>query len=420
LRSDKLESLRVKAIAFLFCRALVIAGCVFSVWRALHIAAADWVARSGSVDSLVKAMRYTPDDPRLLARLAMARNDNGDQTPAVDDQLRRAALLDPYDSNLLMTLGLREEFAGNHAAAERDLTRAAEIDHQFKPAWTLANFYDRAGEPARALPMIQRILALDLLEFDLRPLFALSWRVVGDRPAAVFSLIPKKAPLPVRYLEFLVETRRTDAALQAWPAALAAGDPHVSRDAGTFTGFTDFLANAGRLGDAVSVWNQLVDRNVIHAGRLDPAKGVSVADPGFRFPAAAGAFAWQMADIPGVATGAFNGYLRLEISGDEPESFRILSLLAPIMPARRYRLAWETDASALSDPKDPGLSFRISQGDVVKECPPLLTSPRCEFTSAAGSPVSAASLSLGYKRAPGTTRVSGTLHLSGVRLDLLP
>jgi hypothetical protein len=121
-----------------------------------------------------------------------------------------------------------------------------------------------------------------------------------------------------------------------------------------------------------------------------------------------------------VSANVFGGSLRLEISGDEPESFQVLSLRAPLMPDRRYRLVWRTDASALRDPRDPGFFFRITQGSLTKDCAPMLTADSCDFPSAAGVPFVPASLALGYTRALGTTRAAGTLGLSAVRLEFMP
>ena len=398
----------------------MIAVCVFSVWRSVQFAIADWVASPDSVQALAKAVQDSPDDPRLQARLVLARNDAGELDPGLDAQLRRAARLDPFNSEILMTLGVREEFEGDRAAAERELTQAAAIDHQFKPAWTLANFYTRQGEAAKARPMLERIFDLDPLSFDLTPVFDLCWRAAGDDPARILRLIPKRGPKAVQYLAYLIATRRTDEALRVWPMALAAVPPgSPSRE--TFVGFANFLANTGRIEEAVTVWNQLVDIGAVRAGHLDPAKGESIADPEFKFPAGEG-FSWRLDEVPGVSPAIFGGALRVEMSTDDPESFQVLSLLVPLLPDRHYRLRWNADSSALTEPMDPGFRFRITEGSQARGaiCPALLTSSACDFSSAPGDRMAGAWLRLEYTRAPGTTRISGTLGLSAVRMELIP
>jgi tetratricopeptide (TPR) repeat protein len=414
----------------LLCRILFIAFCGFAAWRSVRIAVADWVASAGTVDALERATRFAPGDPRLLARMAIARSDNGDPSPDVDEDLRRAAQASPLDSGVLMALGLREEFRGDNAKAEGYLVRAAEIDHQFKPAWTLANYYFRNDQSDKGWPMIQRILNLEPLGYDPTPVFELCWRQSEndqkDAARKILSLIPMRGRRSIQYLAFLIGTKRTDATLDVWPEALAAGATANAAEVGTLTGFVDFLAGADRMRDAVAVWNQLVDRGMIHSGRLDPAHGASIADPDFRFPPTARAFHWLVAEVPGVAVSGFTGSLRFEINGDEPQAFKILTVFAPVLPATRYRLDWKSDGSALKAPRDPGFSFQIVQqpGDVVTQCPPLLAScnsSACDFaTPAARTPgtIQRARIELRYTRALGTTRASGTLQLSTVRLEL--
>jgi tetratricopeptide (TPR) repeat protein len=426
--------LRFKALSTLLCGVLLIAFCGFAAWRSIRIARADWLASPGTFDALELTDRLPPDDARVLARSAIARNDNDDPSPGVDEDLRRAARMNPLDPNVLMTLGLREEFRGNSGDAERYLVRAAEVDHQFKPAWTLANYYYRTNQPDKSWPMIQRILNLEPLGFDTAPIFELCWRQATDN-RRILSLIPKRGYRPIQYLEFLIETRRTDAALDAWPEALAAADPADSFDSGTLIGFAEFLAGADRVTEAVTAWNRLVDRGIIHSGHLDPAKGISVADPDFMFASLARAFGWRVPDVTGVDASGLPGPLRFEMSGDEPESAQLLSVFAPVLSATRYHLRSKSDGSSLSSPRDPGFSFLIVQkqagreaDEVVAQCP-LLFSPgdpspgnnaTCDFvTPAAARPgqIEQARIDLRYTRAPGTTRVSGTLQLFSVRLE---
>ena len=128
--------------------------------------------------------------------------------------------------------------------------------------------------------------------------------------------------------------------------------------------------------------------------------------------------------------GGFSGSLRLEINGDEPQSFEVLSTLAPVLSGARYRLHWKSDGSGLSAPQDPGFGFSIVQaGGVVTPCPPLLATGNtaCEFVALAGTKIGQrrgpkghigkARIELRYARAQGTTRVSGVLQLFEVRLE---
>ncbi len=435
--------LRFKALSTLLCGFLVIVFCGFAAWRSIRVARADWLANVGTLDALNQAIRLQPDDAGLLAQAAIYRSDNDDPSTAVDEDLLRAARMNPFNSAVLMTLGLREEFRGGGAQAESFLIRAAAVDHQFKSAWTLANYYNRSGQPDKAWPMIQRILNLDPLGFDTAPVFELCWRQAADDQVSfsrrILSVIPKRGHRPIEYLNFLIRTRRKEAALDAWQEALAAVDPADSFDSGTLIGFAEFLAGADRVAEAVTAWNQLVDRGIIHSGHLDPAKGISVADPDFRFASLGRSFGWRVPEVTGVFASGPSGSLRFEMSGDEPQSAQLLSVFAPVLSATRYHLRWKSDGSSLSSPRDPGFSFLITQKlitqkqagqepEVVAQCPPLLSpgspspgnSETCDFvTPAAASPgqIEQARIDLSYTRAPGTTRVSGILQLFTVRLE---
>src|SRR5258708_4344710 len=62
------------------------------------------------------------------------------------EALGRAVGINSRASSAWVALGLLEEAAGEFGAAERSLTQAARVDHQFLPAWTLTNFYFRRAK----------------------------------------------------------------------------------------------------------------------------------------------------------------------------------------------------------------------------------------------------------------------------------
>jgi hypothetical protein len=239
--------------------------------------------------------------------------------------------------------------------------------------------------------------------------------------------MPRRGKLPIQYLAFLMRTHRTDAALDAWAGALGAADVSDPSDVVPLTAFVDFLAEANRNADAVRVWNQLVERGILHNGLLDPAKGISIADPHFQFPLRPSVFAWQMPDAPGVFGSKLTDSLRLDFNGDEPQSVPFVFTSAPVVPGTPYRLRWKSDGSALSSSKDPGLGFRIVQlpENTTTQCGPLLSdesSAVCPFTSFAnsfGGQFRRVRIELQYTRAEGTTRIRGVLRILEARLEIV-
>lgn len=378
-------------------RLLIAAIALYLSWWSVRMAIADTEARHNNLES---ALRLEPEDAVLKARQALQNNDAGDQSPQTAEELHQAAQLDPLNPDLQIALGLREEFANHLPAAERDLIQAAQLDHRFKPAWTLASFYVRNDQPDKAWPMLRRALNLNPLAYDPAPVFDLCWNLTTDSKR-ILDLIPARGAVPVQYLYYLIARKRFDAAMEVWPRALDSG--LASAD---LASFPDYLIQAYRTPDAVNVWNQLVARGIIDSGKLDPAAGASIADPDFSRPPLERGFGWRVAPA---AIKSFPG-LKFEFDGEEPENMLLLTTFAPLIPGRTYRLIWNGDSSRLSSSKDPGFVLQIGK----TECQPLLKP--CEFTSDAAN----AQLNLIYRRAPGTTRVKGALEIETIKLEPRP
>lgn len=401
-----------------FVRALLIVVCVLLTARSARIAIADSRAQQNGMDGLNAAIRLEPGDSVLLARAALFRNDTGDTSPDLNEQLLRAAQLDPFNSDVQIALGLREEFRGHTAAAERYLVHATEIDHTFKPAWTLAGFYARHDQSEESWPMIKRLFNLNPLAFDLTPVFDFCWLETSDSKK-ILDLIPAQGAVPFQYLYYLRVRNRLDAALELWPRVLSAASPEPGV-VGVMTDLAASLVQANRVSDAVRTWNQLVDRGMVASGKLEPAQGISIADPDFRFPIVERGFGWFLTHEAGVVISPASPGLRFEFDGKEPESSQLLTTIAPLLPGRSYRLISRADAARLSSPRDPGFLFQVVQepGDFISECPPMLPSggdAACQFTTRPNT--AWARLNLLYKRALGTTRAEGVLELRTVKLE---
>ncbi len=205
-----------------------------------------------------------------------------------------------------------------------------------------------------------------------------------------------------------------------WPRALEAVDPANPDHVGTVILFTEFLPQMNRVTDAVRVWNQLVDRRIIDSGKLDPAAGASIADPDFSFPVFERGFGWRVThDTAGIAAGKDLSSLRFDFDGNEPEASVLLTTLAPLIPAKAYRLSWKTDTSRLSSRRDAGFVLQVIQepGNVATECQPMLQSGEdgaCQFTSRPDADW--AQINVIYRRAVGTIRVQGTFQIDALKL----
>jgi tetratricopeptide (TPR) repeat protein len=399
-------------------RVLVAAACIFLTFRSAHIALADLRAQRNGLDGLDAAIRMEPGDSVLLARDALFRNSNDDLSPAEDQRLEHAADLDPLNADLPMALGLRAEFRGHPAEAERYLVHAAEIDHTFRPAWTLANFYFRSDQPAKSWPMIQRALNLNPLAFDPTPVFDLCWNETADSKK-IAELLPTRGAMSAAYLRYLITKQKTDSAVEFWPHALEALNPADPLGVDAPLRIAEFLIQANRVPEATRIWNQVVDRRIIASGKLDPEAGVSIANPEFAFAPIERAFDWHVTHEGKVVSVVDRSAVRFEFDGNEPEYSLLLFTIAPLISAREYRLVWQVDASRLSSLQDPGFVLQVilEPGEIVNECQILNRRDNdgiCRFTSRPDT--TRAQINLIYRRAIGTARVQGTFQINALKL----
>jgi tetratricopeptide (TPR) repeat protein len=123
--------------------------------------------------------------------------------------LRAAVSLNPRLSSAWIYLGLDAESRGNLSEAETDLLRAARVDRQYLPSWTLANFYFRRGDGAKFWPWAARAAALTF--DDYRPLLRLA-DAIETSPQAVATRLGGGASVLRAYLDLLIGAQRLDAA----------------------------------------------------------------------------------------------------------------------------------------------------------------------------------------------------------------
>jgi len=128
---------------------------------------------------------------------------------ASTNQPRVAVTLNPRLATAWIQLGLDDEAEGNLAAAEIELLRAARVDHQYIPAWTLTNFYFRRGDAVNFWLWARKAAARTF--DDYRPLLRLA-DVLEPSPREVATRLGSKPPLLRAYMDVLIGAGRLDAA----------------------------------------------------------------------------------------------------------------------------------------------------------------------------------------------------------------
>lgn len=378
------------------------------------MALADYWFRQGTLPGTTKALRLEPGGAAYYARLAAMTQESD---PAGSTQaLQRALVLNPWDSQSWVELGLRAEMAGDVAGAERSLLRAASVDKQYFPKWSLVNYYFRHGDSEKFWFWARE--ATGMAYGDLAPLFSLCWKVTNDGPLIEQELDIRKADLEANYLAYLTNQNRiepiTRAATRvfAWnreadtPALLAACDRLIADD---------------RAEQAIRIWNRLAELRRIPYGVLEPQSGRSLTDGDFTMLPMSQGFDWRLPGAAGVTT-LFEerpAGLRISFSGRQPENCDVLTQVLPVVESSNYELRFLYRTSGIA-PRT-GLGWRIMDlyGSRILAQGNSLASEsegegRLAFRTPAGSGL--LRLTLRYERAPGTTRVEGFILLRELRL----
>jgi tetratricopeptide (TPR) repeat protein len=392
------------------CLAALAAGIVWN----LMFAAADLSARRNQTEATRLAMRLMPGNAAYPAQLA-------DELYASDPAqakslLQKAVNLNRYDASSWIQLGLLSEAGNDLPQAEKSLLQAAGVDLTFLPSWSLANFYFRQQNAARFWYWAQR--AAQMVPDDATPLFRLAWYVNPNVQEIENRLQMKRPAVEGQFVNFLLTQGDPDAVTEAASHLLRTSDKESNE---TLLGACDWLLERKRPDLALALWNGVAKQTSYPA--LGADSPVTNGDFG-RSPLSHG-FDWHLKTVEGVTSflNANPNALGFEFSGEEPDSFLLLSQTAPVHGKTNYALTVDYGTSGI--PADSGLEWRVSDartGAILART----TSLSSEHVGEQGGMVTTCfttpeetgfvNLSLLYQRRTGTVRVEGKLALKGVRL----
>ncbi len=416
-------------------RILIALAAVCALWTSTAQERADYYATKRTAEGWLQASRLQPGNAEYVSARAVFRAVTGDPSPAVDHDLQTAVSMNPADAEALMALGVRAERRGDDAAARTYLERAASVSLLFKPAWTLANFYFRTGNDAGFWPMIRRCLSmieshnLEPSTFDPGPVFDLAWHQ-DPNAARIRALVPRRAATLIPYLRYLQSTDRIGPAMEVWPDVLAVADPSISSDNEVLLSFGEYLVSTKvAAAQAASVWNDLVKRGFVQSAPVDIAAGDPVENPEFIYPPISHFLSWYPARMEGVFVTSSPHALRFEFTGNEPDTFDLLTKAVPLGAARNWRLSWEADVSRLETTRGAplGLAFRVddlaalasnaaTQGGPVL-CPSFGSAAKGSCAIAVAPSTRFLRLTIHYQRPVGATRIKGVFVLSAAHLE---
>jgi len=251
--------------------------------------------------------------------------------PERSAELDRTLELNPRYTAAWIARGLAAEMAGNRKLAEASLRRAAQINRMYLPAWTLANFYLRAGDPAQFWIWARRAAEM---AYEPSALFQLLWRVSNDPREIAEKAIPAAPPARRAYLDFLLRTNRLG------PAEAAAEDlsrTATAADLDRLLRYCDMALAGNQLGRAREIWGGLQT-----AGLIGGKAGSTLTNGDLAAPPLGRCFDWRSNEMAGVAVSfdPTSRELLVSLSGKQPQASDLVEQYLVLQPGATYRFGF--------------------------------------------------------------------------------
>jgi hypothetical protein len=387
-------------------RIVVAAACCYGIWCSWRIARADYLFRQNTEESLSAAIRLAPDDWEYSMRLALL--DDAHARELLNTSLR----LNRYDAQADIELGLQYEAEGDFARAEKQLLEAYNVDHTYIPRWSLANYYFRRDNMPAFWAWAHS--ASQMPSDDVGPLFELCWRASPDPEVISRAILNDKPELLRQYISFLLEKDQPGAVSAVAQHLVGLGDP--KSDIPLLFSVVNALvaANDGAAADAL--WRLLIERHWIVADATLPNNAHFLREP---LPVS---FDWSLPEYSGLHSWPGPSGLETEFTGSEPEDCTVAEQAVVLAPGN-YSLAYSYRSTEI--PPNTGIRWQIVDAKskaVLAESSDLSSQATkqaaLEFSVPPGASV--IRLRLAYKRALGTTRVSGTLVVVSTQIESMP
>ena len=303
----------------------------------------------------------------------------------------RGVQMNPRDSSAWIARGLEAERSGDITRATEYLLRAEQVDRQYLPAWTAANFFYRQSNDAEFWRAAVQAAAMSY--DDPAPLIDL----VDHREARAAVALERLGDTPRLergYLHFLIGQSR-------WPEAQAVASRLAAR-------------KDPRDGELLL---SLTDR-LIAVGRVEPSSQLTNGD--FLLRPSGHGFDWQVTAPPGGASRWEPARLRFWLANSTPDACPLLDQ-SVVLARGKYRLRFEYRTEGLA--RETGLRWVVSRDGMAEETGPVLARTEGGEHDADWSfdvkKRGVYQLQLVYVRVPGTLHREGRLELASVGLETL-
>jgi len=387
-------------------RVAVALTCALAIqWSCLRIRA-DRFFREDTPQSIRRAIELIPDDPQYYIRLSQL--DDIHSVALLERALRHA----PFQASAAIELGLRAESTGDYSRSEKLLLQAFEVDRTYVPRWTLANFYFRRKNLPAFWNWARR--AAEMPADDIGALFELCWRVTPDGESIARVILTGDPSALRQYLVFLLAKNETRIAAGVARQLIERGGPRLDRT--LLLSLVDRLIAQNERALAYALWRFLDDRRWIVADRSLPN------NPNFARPPLPVAFDWRFPSVDGLHSSPGPSGLEVEFSGKQPERCLIAEQTV-LLPAGQYTFVSRYRTVGISP--ETGLGWRLSglhSGLALSKSLDLssekFTEQETRFSVEGGDVM--VSLQLEYRRAIGTTRISGILVVTSTAIRADP
>jgi pentatricopeptide repeat protein len=380
----------------------------YGLWRTERLAQADWLAQEDTVAALQAASRIEPSNAAYYKRITVL-------DPARREDLDAALRLNPRDPSLWDTLAGRQEQDGDPAGAEKSLLQADSVCQYYTPRWMTAYFYFRRGKRAEFTKWARNAMSVGAGETQ--SIFQMAKQMGMSSKEIASQVVPDDPLKVVALINFLFDNHEPAETYE--PAAKLVG-LGAKNQRWQVLRVCDSLFESGNFAGAVALWNQMVKAGWVPFGELDPRAGKVLARTNFSGEKIEHGFDWTYWLPQGVSasTGETEGSLRLEFSGNEPTDFDLVSMLVPLSPGQKYRLAVKYRLNGVKP--DCGLAWSIA---TISDGKPVATAAFGKGTEASvdfEAQKKPARLLMTYNKSLGTTRIEGTVWIESVKLEPVP
>ena len=383
---------------------IVLAGaCCLGIWRSWELARADYLFKKDNEESIRSAIRLAPDGWEYYMRLAQFDREHA------RDLLATSLRLDPYNAQANIELGLRYEADGEYGQAEKFLLAAYEVDHTYLPRWSLANYYYRRDNMPAFWQWARSAAAMPA--DDIGPLFELCWRASPDAEKVTQEVLNDKPEVIRQYIDFLLGKDQLNAVAAETANLVRTGRPEVDRP--LLFSVVNRLVAGNDAGAANSLWRLLIDKRWVVAETAAPNNAEFAREP---LPVS---FDWSLPEYTGLHSWPGYSGLETEFTGSQPEECTIAEQIVILAPGS-YEMNYVYHTTDI--PAGTGIRWQVvdaKSNAVLAESSDLSSDAVQSPTMAFSVPQDAAivRLRLGYRRALGTPRISGTLVVASTQIQ---